>query len=378
MFDSEGMIAPARRATKVVAVSVLTLVVILSASLEAYAQVCKPRRPRPPVVLTTMGPCEFNPETASFAGDPVEQAMCLMRSADRTRNLGPRLESLPRGIATRVGETTGLPDREALSEFLVEQGLVWDFAPFLWTPLGRARDNDPMAPQSRYLVIHDTSAPFIGGRPFPDDIDENRSINSLARYRCRDDWAFAHVFINRMGDMLLSRELSEPWRATKFERGTRFGADLKGLFLHVELVQPRGSFGRGRNDARAPDPGFSEAQYDRLALIYVIASVRAQRWLIPAFHVAIDSGVRGGHDDPQNFDVDAFSWSIDRLVRRLQYRQRMSELAPEPDPAPTEPIAVPTAVSQGRAPATTPTAVSQGRAPVARVSPVDLASDATP
>ncbi len=104
--------------------------------------------------------------------------------------------------------------------------------------------------------------------------------------------------------MLLGHELSQPWRATRFERATRFGTDLKGLFLHVELVQPRRSQpGRGRgNDALAPTPGFSDIQYDRLALIYTIASVRAGRWLIPAFHVAIDSGIRGGHDDPQNFE----------------------------------------------------------------------------
>ena len=182
-----------------------------------------------------------------------------------------------------------------------------------------------------------------------------------------------------MGDMLLSRELSEPWRATKFERATRFGSDLKGLFLHVELVQPRGTLGRGRNDARAPDPGFSDAQYDQLALIYVIASVRSGRWLIPAFHAAINSGIRGGHDDPLNFDIDAFAWSIDRLMRRLQQRQRVGELAPELAPASSfEPTATPTAVSQGRPPAATPTAVSQGRAPVARAKPVDVASDATP
>ena len=58
-------------------------------------------------------------------------------------------------------------------------------------------------------------------------------------------------------------------------------------------------------------------QYDRLELIYVIASVRSGRWLIPAFHVAIDFGIRGGHDDPQNFDIAAFAASIERLANRL-------------------------------------------------------------
>ena len=52
--------------------------------------------------------------------------------------------------------------------------------------------------------------------------------------------------------------------------------------------------GRGRrNDAQAPTPGFTAAQYDGLALLYVIASVRAGAWLVPAFHAPIDADIRG-------------------------------------------------------------------------------------
>ena len=69
-----------------------------------------------------------------------------------------------------------------------ELGLVWDYAPFLWQPISRARDNDPDAPQARYLVIHDTSGPNFGRRPFPENIDEHRSINNLGRFRCGDGW----------------------------------------------------------------------------------------------------------------------------------------------------------------------------------------------
>jgi hypothetical protein len=297
----------------------LAAAMLCSSALEAYAQNCRPRSPRPPTPLTGMGVCEFNHETFSYAGEPAQQAMCLMRASDKTRNLGPQLESIPATLAGRVGQSTGLPERSALAAHLAESGLTYDFASFLWLPLSRARDNDPEAPQARYFVIHDTSAPFLGWSPFPADIDTNEKINNLARFACKDDWAIAHVFINRSGAMLLGRELSEPWRATKFERGTPFGSDLRGLFLHIELIQPRGvaSHIRGRNDARAPTPGFSAAQYERLALVYTIASVRSGRWLIPAFHTAIDAGIRGGHDDPQNFDVETFAASVDRLVEKL-------------------------------------------------------------
>jgi hypothetical protein len=306
-------------------------------AIDALAQRCQPRRALPRIVLTTLGACEFDPETLNFAGDGPQQAKCLMRSATARRNLGARLESLPPGLADRVGQQSALPDREALAAHLAELGLTWDYAPFLWQPLSRARGNDPDAPQARYFVIHDTSGPNFGRRPFPVNIDEHRGINNLGRHRCSDGWESAHVIINRAGAMLLGHEFSEPWRATRFERATRFGNDLKGLFLHVELVQPRRSQpGHGRrNDALAPTPGFSEIQYDRLALVYTIASVRAGRWLIPAFHIAIDSGIRGGHDDPQNFEIADFAASIARLAKRLERPTEAAVAAARIEPAST-------------------------------------------
>jgi hypothetical protein len=317
-----------RRGSIVVA---LAMIYLFGLTVDAFAQRCQPRRKLPAIVLSTLGPCEYNPETFSFAGPPDQQAMCLMRSGNMRRNLGPRLAALPSALAGRVGQSSGLPDRETVAALLGELGLTWDYAPFLWQPISRARDNDPDAPQARYLVIHDTSGPNFGHRPFPENIDEHRSINNLARFRCGDGWSIAHVIINRSGAMLLGHDLNQAWRATRFERATRFGTDLKGLFLHVELIQPRRSQpGRGRrNDAQAPTPGFSEIQYDRLALVYMIASVRSGRWLVPAFHIAIDSGIRGGHDDPQNFEIETFAGSIDRLTDRLaRLRQTASADAP--------------------------------------------------
>jgi hypothetical protein len=287
--------------------------------LEAGAA-CRPKRPKPPIVLKSMGPCEFKPESASFAGTPVEQSRCLLRAFDRSRNLGPMLDSIPAVFDERVGQASDLPARETLSTFLSKHDLEWDFAFYLWQPVARARDNDPDAPAARYLVIHDTSGPHYGSRPWPANIDAHAKINNLRRFRCSDGWAIAHVIINRSGAMLLGKDFAVPWRATKFERAKAFGTALKGLFLHVELIQPRRRApGRGRNnDAQAPTPGFTTAQYDRLALVYTIASVRAGAWLIPAFHAPIDAHIRGGHDDPQNFDLGAFAESLERLLAALR------------------------------------------------------------
>jgi hypothetical protein len=120
--------------------------------------------------------------------------------------------------------------------------------------------------------------------------------------------------------MLLNHELEIPWRETKFEQAANFSGALKGLFPHVELIQRRrAASGHGRhNDAQSPNPAFTPAQYDRLALLYVIASVRSQHWLIPAYHASLDADIPNGHDDPLNFDPESFAESIEAVVKKLQ------------------------------------------------------------
>jgi hypothetical protein len=78
--------------------------------------------------------------------------------------------------------------------------------------------------------------------------------------------------------------------------------------------------GRGsQNDFLAPSPGFSRAQYERLALIYIVASRRAGAWMIPAFHAVIDDGIPDKHDDPQNFEFAEFNDAINRLLARIPH-----------------------------------------------------------
>jgi len=292
---------------------------MITAPLDAVLAGCKPDHFRPLFFIKTMGACAFDSETLSFAGTPAEQAMCLMRGMDSSRNLEPLLQSLPAALAERVGQTTDLPSRATLSDYLSALGLEGEFGDFLWLPVSRAHDNELSAPMARYFVIHDTSGPNFGRGSFPDDINGVSKVNDLRNFECHDGWGKAHVVISRTGELLLAHDYSIPWRETKFEQAAEFGGALKGLFLHNEMIQPRRSApGRGRrNDARSPDPPFTAAQYDRLALLYVIASVRAERWLIPAFHAAIDAQIANGHDDPLNFNIDSFANSLDSLIEKL-------------------------------------------------------------
>ncbi len=293
--------------------------VIALAPVDAVLAGCKPDHYRPLFFIKSMGACAFDAESLSFAGTPVHQAMCLMRGMDGSRNLDPSLPNLPAALAERIGQTTGLPSRTTLNDYLSTLGLEGEFGDFLWLPVSRAHDNELTAPMARYFVIHDTSGPNFGHRSFPDDIDGAGKVNDLRNFECHDGWGKAHVVISRTGELLSAHDYSIPWRETKFEQAAEFGGALKGLFLHNEMIQPRRSApGRGRrNDARSPDPAFTPAQYDRLALLYVIASVRAERWLIPAFHAAIDAQIANGHDDPLNFDIESFARSLDALIARL-------------------------------------------------------------
>jgi hypothetical protein len=295
--------------------------VMLCATVEAASsQSCKPPHPLPRVSLKDMGACDFNLDSLEYRGTPVEQALCLMRGLDGTGNLAPPLESLPDALASRIGRDTGLPTRETLSAYLSKQDLEWDFAAHLWQPVSRAEDNNAEAPAARYFVIHDTSSPNYGHRSFPDDIDSTARFNDLKNYYCADGWGKAHIVINRTGEMIVDHDFAVPWRETKFERAIDFVGVLKGLFLHVEMIQPRrAAAGYGRyNDAQPPSPSFTTAQYDRLALVYTIASVRAGHWLVPAFHAAIDAHIYDGHDDPRGFDIDSFANSLTLLLEKLR------------------------------------------------------------
>jgi hypothetical protein len=133
------------------------------------------------------------------------------------------------------------------------------------------------------------------------------------------------VFINRVGKSVTAVDFSVPWRSTKFE--LQFGSNgLKGLFIHMELVQPRRSdlAGPVGNDSIAPEYGFTRSQYDRLALVYVIASLRKGEWLIPAYHAVLDMEKAGRHDDPQNFSLEQWSESLAGLLRRLGFDKSMA------------------------------------------------------
>ena len=261
------------------------------------------------------GPCRFDRAALSFAGDSLTQARCLLRPVQPWAKLGAPLKELPDVLETIIEQRLPI-GVAAFRAYLIREGLSEaDVGGLLAKHLSRARDDAEGAPTARYFVLHDTSTPYLGEDRFPDDLEGDPGINRLDR--SRNDAASAHVFVNRQGEVYLGHDFRVPWRATKLERNDAAGVATQGLFLHVELVQPRRRHpaGGSRNDALAPEPGFSKAQYRRAAELYVAASLRAGRGLIPAFHAVLDSGFRDGHDDPQNFDLAAWAAEIEAVLR---------------------------------------------------------------
>lgn len=309
--------------------------------------------------------CGFDNTNLKFRGaTEVDQARCLLRRVPKGGDVSssPIPRALPEPLESLIGRPVasgaeGVRQfRERLRRYLRAHGISDDseVGGSVFEPLARANNNDPRAPFARYLVIHDTSTPNLCEEAqFPADINKaswawgnwqikSTKWNEVSRYR---DDKEAHLYITRNGDSTAAqgRTFGTPWRATKRERVV--GVPSKGLFLHVENVQPRRfeptgaeppSDGRKpdrhyykwednewkcRNDRIAPAEGFSDPQLDRLALVYVAASARRGQWLIPAFHANVDAGIGGGHDDPQNFDLERWSMRLSVLLEALRSQQ---------------------------------------------------------
>jgi hypothetical protein len=274
-----------------------------------------------------LGKCIFDRTKLSFQGSAIDQAKCLLR----TVTIGGKMDSsplknLPAPLNSLVGKPVGISAAE-LSSYLkarhIDEG---DLGGPLTRPVSTGNNNAPDSAQARYFVIHDTSTPnYLVNKPGPRPANiiinsESYEYNDLTMWQkgCKSK---AHVFVSRTGKSLTTVQFETAWRATRLELDY-VGLPAMGLFLHVENVQPREHDPNPKldpeNDRKAPTPGFTKAQVARLALVYVAASVRRGEWLIPAFHTAIDEGIPGGHDDPQNFVLREWACQVHAILVSLK------------------------------------------------------------
>lgn len=259
----------------------------------------------------------------------IDQAKCLLRQPKIFGNVGPTLTSLPAPFDQLLTRPTIDISKEQLRRYLQAQGInEADIGGSLDKPVSRTNNNNPSAELARYFIIHDTSTPNLGNDTFPNNINEaSWEFNNFNKYGSGDN-SPAHIIINQVGQSVTRKDFNTPWRSTRRESEQFCGVNkCKGLFLAVELVQPRKCQPNSgqtqcspprKNDAKSPDPGFTKAQLDRLAVVYIAASVRRGKWLIPAFHVVLDQIVPGGHDDPQNFNLDQWSKQLNDILTEIR------------------------------------------------------------
>ncbi|WP_374590102.1 hypothetical protein [Novosphingobium sp.] len=266
-----------------------------------------------PTSAETIGECQFDSETLTFAGTPLEQATCLMRKIEvkavrKAQPLPPVLERLMQSD----GAPTPAMKAAALAAF--PQPYRDYAAQYADAPVSSTAEGHPLL----YYVIHDTSTPFYEHQPFPKRLNQDWKVNDFTPYIDGSfaDAPVAHIFLNRVGQIWAGHEFQEGWRATKLESRV-VGPRARGRFVHIETVQPR-RFLPGattRAETHGPKPGFTREQYRMLAALYVYVSARAGRWLIPAQHNTVDSTIPQAHDDPQNFDLKAFGRELERFVK---------------------------------------------------------------
>lgn len=267
-------------------------------------------------------PCAFDDALLSYRGTPQEQALCLLRPVLIGGQLGAPLKRLPAPLDKLIGKPLNV-NQALFQSFLAQQNIKEeDIGGSLSETVSRANNASPDAALASYFVIHDVSTPNYMDDPFPPDINEASWVwNDLNRKWLKTK--VTHVYISRTGESVTAvdfkTQLPDPHHGTKFARD-RLRNKGKGLYLHVELVQPRRRDPQGspKNDRLAPMPGFTDAQLKRLALVYIAASVRRGAWLIPAFHAAVDAGIPDAHDDPQNFDTARWASHLGTLLKSIQ------------------------------------------------------------
>ncbi|WP_179009070.1 peptidoglycan recognition protein family protein [Winogradskyella forsetii] len=264
---------------------------------------------------------EFSIENQKFFGSKLSQAEYLLHKVKPMGILDKNDPELPQFITMLMNDPIEVLSIGEIDMYLQDNDMDYsNIGGSIQDSLSRNKKGT----SAKYFVIHDTSTPNFKNKDFPkninDDTWEQNDVEVRWKYKKGEIRKGPHAFIGRTGKIFFPIDFSVPWRATGFENKVLDKAISRGLFIHIELVQPRKSKeGKWKdNDVVSPDPGFTQEQYDKLALLYICASARSGNWLIPAYHAVLDQGFKNGHDDPQNFELNEFSDSIEALVKELK------------------------------------------------------------
>jgi hypothetical protein len=270
---------------------------------------------RPPSALAS----KFDIRTMRFTGTHATQARYLLRHVYFEGRLGDTLASLPPFIDSLMLDMLPVATRDELRSYITEHGIdSMDIGGNISRPLSQTKSGI----MAGYFIIHDASnlmrPPCKNFSPVVNTM--NWEPNQIWRQK---NFKWSHAFINRLGQSITCRDFETPVYATKFEKSIQnpdVGDTCVGNFIHVENIMPRRSSRRRRpyNDVIAINPGLTDKQYERLALLYLAASARKEGWLIPSFHAVIDEGIKDAHNDPQNFELNKWVKAMQKLYHEMK------------------------------------------------------------
>lgn len=264
-----------------------------------------------PAAALSATKCYWDGGVQQFSGGAIQQALCLTPAVGANGVVGSLEEGLPSTLDELVGRDFDF-SREAVEAYVAAHGLrEEELGGALNLRVSRSRGESAI-----FFVLHDSDGPDFGTRTFSPDIDVSPHINNLRQFGRR--W---HVIIGRGGNSTTLIDFFQPLRSTYFEARDA-GAKAKGRFLHVGLIQPvRANTDDAvkTHDALIPQPAYTDAQYRRLAQVYVAASSRAGRWLIPAYAAQLN---KYGHapvfmGGPKGFDLATWAKALRDVYREI-------------------------------------------------------------
>lgn len=263
-----------------------------------------------PVAALSATKCYWDSGTMQFSGDSIQQALCLTPPVRASGIVGKLEEGLPSTLDELVGRDFDFT-REAVEAYVYEHGLnEKELGGALGLRVSRARGESAL-----FFVVHDSDGPDFGTRTFSPDINVSAHINDLRQFGRR--W---HVLIGRDGASTTLIDFFQPLRSTYFEARDA-GAKAKGRFLHVGLIQPvrKNIDNADTSSSLIPEPAYTKEQYRRLAQVYVAASSRAGRWLIPAYAAQLNKYGQapvfmGG---PKGFDLALWAKALRDVYREI-------------------------------------------------------------
>ncbi|MFA9396402.1 MAG: hypothetical protein ACERJ1_17095 [Halodesulfovibrio sp.] len=264
-----------------------------------------------PVAALSATKCYWDSGTMQFSGDSIQQALCLTPAVRANGVVEKFEEGLPSTLDELVGREFDFT-REAVEAYVAEHGLnEGELGGALSLRVSRAHGEPAL-----FFVLHDSAGPDFGTRTFSPDINVSTHINDLHQFGRR--W---HVLIGRGGASTTLIDFFQPLRSTYFETRDA-GAKAKGRFLHVGLIQPvRTNVDdvKTTSSSLIPEPAYTKEQYRKLAQVYVVASSRAGRWLIPAYAAQLNKYGQapvfmGG---PKGFDLALWAKALRNVYREI-------------------------------------------------------------